>query len=232
MKANSYIKVEAEKRFRAIERFLKKSTREMDKMLSSIDDLHVTVEDIFMQMEICERKRESFALLSCDITIHDDPPDLILQQFLGDTKADGKPSPFPSPGNSKIQTKKQKEDTTRKKRRAGLPSKFAGHRITPNPTPQSSTLDDVATQPSEPLSPRQKQAGQTKAPKGEKTEPKSKTLPAKEKTTESSGDERASTEETHGSKKWKLSNLIRSKSSEAKSKESIKENKRRWWQFW
>ncbi|KAK5974887.1 hypothetical protein GCK32_016809 [Trichostrongylus colubriformis] len=85
VRANAYIKTEAEKRFRAVEKFLKKATEDMERMIRSVEDRQITMEEIYAHMDKCEGKRQSFALLSCDMNTYCRP-----LQRIGESSLDGR----------------------------------------------------------------------------------------------------------------------------------------------
>ncbi|WKX96303.1 hypothetical protein Q1695_012614 [Nippostrongylus brasiliensis] len=205
VKANSYIKVEAEIRFREIEKFLKKATKELDSMISkySVEEHQVRVEQILTELDKCERKRQSIALLSCDMALRADPQErpqmvsLISDKSLTDT-------------SRRAREAKQKEDQLRHKKRT---KRRDGSQ---NPTPISSLMDETATP--------------SKAASRSRNSSTIDPSIADKKRSPATGEDHSYRRWRLPIIRKKST---KSKLTEKKSKDtSVAENKKRWWQFW
>ncbi|KAK6026534.1 hypothetical protein OSTOST_07485 [Ostertagia ostertagi] len=149
------VQVEAEKRFRAIDKFLKKATDDMEKMISSIEDRHITAEEIYTHMGKCEQKRQSFAVLSTYMTAYGQPPQHLLQPFadgpnavcmlIVHTKEDLKTQVSERAMDPPLLSKDSRH--RRMGRRSGIIKRIVDVKKRPHlSTPQSSALEDTATQ--------------------------------------------------------------------------------------
>uniref|UniRef100_A0A7I4Y5F3 FAM192A_Fyv6_N domain-containing protein n=1 Tax=Haemonchus contortus TaxID=6289 RepID=A0A7I4Y5F3_HAECO len=236
VKANAYIKAEAERRFRTVEKFLERETEEVEKMISSVENRHISAEKIYEYMEKCEQKRQAFAILSCDLPSHHQPPqNQLLQSLDGTSNEDVKTQESDTAINTSLMQKKD-DMIKRMNRRGGYTKKFAGRRRTPYSTPQSSVIEETVTQPSEQTSLETlkvlKKAMETLREKRGTPETPLNDTKSRDSTKEATSRDKSQLvdDEKATPKKWRiLKKKKKVKSAEDKLKTEVK---KRWWQFW
>ncbi|KAK6732781.1 hypothetical protein RB195_016883 [Necator americanus] len=242
VKANKYIRVAAEECFKNLEKFLEDASKELEEMFRAEDDADVSVEVIVNKMEECERKRESFAILSCEPFQHSVPPNqptTLLEQFMDGMDVKDLNMTGPT-WHSSLPGRKTEEIEKRKKKRAGFLRRVFQSRKRASPTPQSSMLDDTTTAVSDTPSGISKQIMESSRPESDaKTGPSKIAGSRTSREIDSPMDPNSmiKSKETTDEQKKKKEEKKEKKTKRRRKKpkplpKSPVEIKKRWWQIW